>query len=151
MNNSTSEMRHPAFSVPNIRQWNVLIKAAAIVYVAHGGQSSLGFICSVAPHQWCSCWWSCLFSAVSINWSEEHLGSCQQRVWPHHWPHVWGRASRMITEEMGGGGGNGGWAGVSGSRAGGHSYVTPVMSDHHIRWDPPHYPPFWMPFSLYIS
>lgn len=37
------------------------------------------------------------------------------------------------------------------SLAGGHGYVTPLMSDHHIRWDPPQHPCCWMPFSLYIS
>ena len=42
----------------------------------------------------------------------------------------------MITEEMGGGGGSkdGEMGGVrrQQSLAGGHSYVTPIMSDHRI-------------------
>ena len=37
------------------------------------------------------------------------------------------------------------------SLAVGHSYATPLMSGHHIRWDPPQHPCCWMPFSLYVG
>lgn len=82
-----------------------------------------------------------LVSANGINWSEEHLGNYQQLVWPQSCACVWSHASRMITEEMGdwrGGGGD--CTRVSGSRAGGNSYVTQLMSDHHVRWDPAQHP-----------
>lgn len=112
MNSSTSEMRNPAFSVLNTNSYKIKrpykgsgcsvccswkVKVHRALYVQYTTSTLLLLVFLLV-----------LFSADSIKWSEEYLGKCQQLVWPQSWLHVWSHASRMITEEMGGRGREGG-------------------------------------------